>query len=112
VIIRRKNKILLGKRKGNLAYNSWGFPGGNLEFNETIYECAKREVLEETGLKIKNIHPGTFTDVFFEKQNEHFVALIVIADYISGEAKLLEPDKCHEWKWFTWRKFPKDLSPQ
>ena len=111
VIIRRKNKILLGKRKGKLARNLWGFPGGSLEFNENIDECARREVLEETGLKIKNLRPGTFTSVFFKKQNEHFVALIMIADYASGEAKVLEPDKCQKWEWFTWGKFPKNLSP-
>ncbi len=31
------------------------FPGGHVEENESIEECAIREVLEETGLKLKSI---------------------------------------------------------
>ena len=42
------NKILLIQSNENL----WGPPKGTLNFNETIKECAIREVYEETGLKI------------------------------------------------------------
>ena len=41
-------KILLIQSRGNL----WGPPKGTLEFGETEIEGSKREVLEETGLKI------------------------------------------------------------
>src|SRR5579864_2542948 len=33
----------------------WMAPGGKREFNEGLFECARREVLEETGLEIKNL---------------------------------------------------------
>jgi len=42
------NKILLIQSRGNL----WGPPKGSLHFGETEIDGAKREVLEETGLKI------------------------------------------------------------
>ena len=51
VIIKKDNKILFGKRKGSHGEGSWSFPGGHLEFNENIEDCAVREVLEETGIK-------------------------------------------------------------
>jgi len=34
----------------------WSFPKGHIELNETPYECAKREIYEETGLIIENIN--------------------------------------------------------
>lgn len=36
-------------------HQKWTPPGGHLEVNETPPECAKREVLEETGLEIEFI---------------------------------------------------------
>lgn len=33
----------------------WMAPGGKREHNEGLFECARREIFEETGLKIKNL---------------------------------------------------------
>lgn len=41
-------KILLVQSRGD----KWGFPKGTLEDNETIEECAIREVFEETGIRL------------------------------------------------------------
>ncbi len=45
LIINSKNEILLG-----YSYGTYQFPGGHLEKNETITECLKREIIEETGI--------------------------------------------------------------
>ena len=42
-----KNEILLQKRADN---GLWGYPGGSMELKDTFESCARREVLEETGL--------------------------------------------------------------
>ena len=47
IIVNSKNEILLGKCCG-----VYQFPGGHLENNETMLECLRREVLEETGIDI------------------------------------------------------------
>ena len=54
VIINSKNEVLLGYCK-----KTYQFPGGYLEEGETIEECLKREVQEETGIVIsdKNLKP-------------------------------------------------------
>jgi len=46
VVRNKKGEILLIFRRGK-----WDLPKGKLDENETIEECAKREVQEETGLK-------------------------------------------------------------
>jgi len=109
VIVKRGNKILLGKRKGAHGEGTWCFPGGHLEFKERIGDCAKREVLEETGIKIKNILLGPYTNDFFEKENRHYITLFAMAEYESGKVEIMEPKKCEKWEWFSWDKLPKKL---
>jgi 8-oxo-dGTP diphosphatase len=109
VIVIKDGKVLLGKRKNAHGEGSWSFAGGHLDFGESIEECAVREVLEETGLKIKNIRMGPFTNDVFKQENKHYITLFVIADYESGTVKVMEPDKCERWEWFEWNNLPKSL---
>jgi 8-oxo-dGTP diphosphatase len=109
VAIIREGKILLGKRKNSHGDGCWCFPGGHLEFGESWEECARRETLEETGLKIKNVRFATATNDFFKKDNKHYITILMIADWVKGEAKILEPEKCEKWGWFDWDKLPEPL---
>ena len=109
VIIIKNNKILLGKRKNAHGNGSWNPPGGHLEFGEKIEDCAKRETMEEARIKIKNLKMGPFTNDVFKKENKHYITLYVIADYASGQTKIMEPKKCEKWEWFSWNNLPKPL---
>jgi len=111
VFIIRDGKVLLGKRKNAHGEGGWCFPGGHLEFNESWEDCAIRETQEETGLEIKNIRFGTTTNDIFKKEDEHYITICMVADYVLGEAKVMEPEKCEEWGWFEWneKKLPKSL---
>lgn len=109
VIIKKEGKVLLSKRKGSHGEGTWSFPGGHLEFGETLEECACREVLEETGIHIKNIKEASFTNDVFKKEQKHYVTIFVTADYSSGEVEILEPNKCEAWEWFDWKSLPMPL---
>ena len=109
VIVIKDNKVALGKRKNAHGADTWCFPGGHLEFNEEIEDCARREVMEETGLKIKNIRLGPFTNDIFTEENKHYITLFVTSDYDSGELRIMEPDKCERWDWFEWNELPQPL---
>lgn len=109
VIVIKDNKVLLGKRKGSHGERTWNFPGGHLHFYGDIENCARREVMEEAGIKIKNLKLGPFTNDFFKKEGKHYVTLYVIAEYKSGKVKLMKPNKCEKWGWFSWNNFPKPL---
>jgi len=105
-IVIKDGKVLLGKRKNSHGSGTWQFPGGHLEFNESIEYCAQREVLEETGIKIKNIRLGPYTNDIFEQEQKHYITLFVISEYDSGELELREPQKCEKWGWFEWTQLP------
>ncbi|MCB9493120.1 MAG: NUDIX domain-containing protein [Epsilonproteobacteria bacterium] len=111
VFIVKDGKVLLGKRLNSHGHETWSPPGGHLENRETIEDCARREVKEETGLEIKNIRLGTYTNNIFPDENRHSITLYVTADYISGTEKIMEPDKCEEWRWVAWKPddFPQPL---
>lgn len=106
VIVVRDGLVLLGKRKNAHGAGTWQFPGGHLEYGESIEACARRELFEETGLSIVNLHMGPFTNDFFKDEQKHYVTLFVIADQTTGQARVKEPDKCHCWDWFQWSKMP------
>ncbi len=48
-LIRKDDKLLFVSDDGKY----WYTPGGRLEVNETLEDCVKREVYEETGLLVK-----------------------------------------------------------
>jgi len=52
----RMKVLLINKDSLYLGYerNVYQFPGGHLEPNETYEDCIKREVMEETGITIKD----------------------------------------------------------
>ncbi|MBU3941748.1 MAG: NUDIX domain-containing protein [Nanoarchaeota archaeon] len=109
VIVIKDNKVLLGKRKNSHGEGSWCFPGGHLEFNESLENCAKREVLEETGIEIKNIRFETITNDIFKDEWKHYITIFMLCKHGSGEAKVMEPEKCEKWNWFEWNNLPEPL---
>lgn len=53
VIPERRGRILLLRRAIEPRYGAWTYPGGYMEIDETVEECAAREALEETGVSVK-----------------------------------------------------------
>lgn len=108
IIENENNEVLLGLRKSNLGDNTWGFPGGKLEKGESIENCIKRELKEETDLDLIDCHFYGITNDIFEDGN-HFITIYMIADEVSGQVKIMEPDKVEEWKLFDMKKLPDNL---
>jgi 8-oxo-dGTP diphosphatase len=109
VVVCKNDKFLLGKRKNSHGAGCWQFPGGHLEFDESLEDCARREVFEETGITIRNIRFGPFTNDLFKPEQKHYITLFVVADHESGEETVKEPDKCECWGWFAPDDLPQPL---
>lgn len=109
VLIFRNNRILLGERIGAHGANTWATPGGHLEMGESIEECARREVFEETGLAVESITKLSFTNDIFKEEGKHYVTLFVVAACHSGEAEVKEMEKCKQWQWYDLSDLPEPL---
>lgn len=53
-VIHKEGQVLIALRPSDgLLGNLWEFPGGKLKQGESLAECCKREILEETGLAVE-----------------------------------------------------------
>jgi 8-oxo-dGTP diphosphatase len=98
-------QFLIGLRKGSHGANTWGLPGGHLEFGESFEECAEREVKEETGLTVTETRFLTATNDVIEEDGKHYVTVFMVCNCRKGEeeaARVLEPEKCERWEWMGW----------
>ena len=108
VMVVRDGKVLLGQRKGSHGEGEYAFPGGHLEYMESFADCAKREVLEETGLLIDNVQFLLLANVT-KYAPKHYVHLTLTAECPVGEPQLLEPEKCDGWAWYDLEDLPEPL---
>lgn len=111
----RPNAVFAGIRKGSHGAGSLALPGGHLEMFETWQECAIREVKEETNLDLKDVTYAHVTNDMMESEGKHYVTIFMVATTTSQEEgggstvpRNMEPDKCEEWKSFTWQEL-KDI---
>lgn len=109
VLLMQEGKILLGQRIGAHGENTWGLPGGHLEFGETFEDCAARELEEETNLQAFGLTQVAITNDFFAEEDKHYVTLFMQAKRFTGELKRNEPNKCLSWQWFDWNDLPSPL---
>lgn len=97
-------RFLIGKRKNAHGNGTYALPGGHLEFGEVPEQCAARETLEETGLKVKSVRFLTATNDIMQADGKHYVTLFMVCkrDSHSDLPQVLEPDKCEGWDWACW----------
>ncbi len=69
----RDGKFLLKKATRGISIGKWNAPGGKCEPGETPEECAKREVLEETGLRVSNLFYHGVLTFMMEGKSEVFM---------------------------------------
>lgn len=106
VIVMRDRMVLMQKRKSKHGEGTWAFPGGHLEFGETPEQCAARETFEEAGITVTDLERGPYTNDVHQSEGKHYITLFILAHSFSGEPRVCEPEKCEQWKWFSWDNMP------
>lgn len=91
-VIEKDGTFLFGRKRKNIGPypNTCHLIGGGIEEDESLIAALKREVLEEAGIKIKNIKPIAFDEDYENNkhgQKTHYIFLVFKAVYASGKLK-------------------------
>jgi ADP-ribose pyrophosphatase YjhB (NUDIX family) len=94
----RDDKVLLVRRARSPAKGFYSFPGGRVEFGETLHAALHREIDEETALKIeiiglagwREVVPGTLG-------GGHYLIMSFAARWAAGEPVL--NDELDDFRW-------------
>src|SRR5690348_4751422 len=100
-----------------------GFPGGHMEFGESHLQCAEREALEETGLRVKAGRVFAVTNSVLGPEHQYITLFVKCTQedpsqraqvsrtgrtcqqptpYTLTLIQLLEPEKCEGWIPMSW----------
>lgn len=110
IVVENGGRILLGKRLSGPFKEQWCLPGGKIEPGEDIEVCARRELLEETGLAA-HCRVNIFS-VSCEIDPAHDFHSITFGGTVAstvGEVRNPEPEKFSEWVWFPANDLPANL---
>ena len=96
----RDGKVLLVRRARSPGKGFYSFPGGRVEFGETLHTALHREVDEETALRIEIVGLSGWREVVPGKSGRgHYVILSFAARWTGGEPVL--NDELDDFKWLA-----------
>ncbi|MDP6804967.1 MAG: NUDIX hydrolase [Rhodospirillales bacterium] len=90
VVVWRGDSVLLVRRGRPPNQGGWSLPGGAQEVGETVFEAARREVIEETGLVVEVLGLADVVDMI-RRDDEgrvryHYTLVDVLAESATGDA--------------------------
>ena len=89
LIFDAEGRVLLIQRARPPQAGLWHLPGGKLEAGESLAECCRREVLEETGLRIETGPIVAIADR--QVEGFHYIVVDFLARLAEGQAPTPHP---------------------
>ncbi len=110
VIVDGDGKVFLARRGREVRNESgkWEFPGGGIEFGETMEHALVREVQEEYGFEIEVMELLDVVNHIIPAERQHWISPTFLCRPKCGTPSIREPHKCTEIGWFTLDTIPED----
>lgn len=112
IIVGEDGKLFLAQRgvKARNERGLWEFPGGAVEFGETLRSALRREIWEEFHIEIEIGELLDVVDHILPDEGQHWVSPTYICKIICGEPVIVEPEKCSQIGWFSLNEIPDRLT--
>lgn len=88
----------------------WEFPGGAVEYGETLQAALRREMREEFGIEVEVKELLEVADHLLPAENQHWVSPTFLCRICSGVPAVREQEKCSAVGWFFPDRLPENLS--
>ena len=109
-ILDESGRLLLIQRLKEPEAGAWGLPGGKVDFGEPTQVTARREIQEELGVVIELTRLACIAETIDRGDGRHWVAPVYEARIVSGEPRIMEPEKHGGWGWFAFDDMPAHLT--
>jgi 8-oxo-dGTP diphosphatase len=109
VVVTHAHKVLFGRRITASGGSEWQLPGGWIKTGESPHQAARREVVEETGLLLRDLSfVATTSNVF--SAHKHSISLYFEAECVNEDSLIVaERHKCRDWEWKYWAEVTENL---
>lgn len=101
VVVFKGDSVLLIRRGKAPRAGEWSLPGGSQNVGETVRETATREVLEETGVEIREPHFLEVIDAIIPDDEGrvrfHYTLIDFQAEWRSGDPVAADDATSAEW---------------
>lgn len=108
VLMERAGRILLARRGTEPRKGTWDIPGGFIDAGETAEQAVRREMREETGLELADLHYfGSYPDTY-GRRDEPVLSFCFTARADTGDPK--PASDVSELAWFASEEIPHELA--
>ena len=100
-VVLRGEQVLLVRRANPPDAGLWGYPGGKVDWGETVEAAALRELAEETGLTPHTFYATSFCEQFYDAGNDCIMVIPAFVARVDDDCVVRLNGEHSAWCWLT-----------